>query len=237
VARPALRLAPTFQDTGPPVSVAMATAPSRGLLLVSESAEHAAPGGGRALPLATIGLATRYIASVASFAARSGWTGEELVALVTEFERRTVQWVAASSVVRLVSPSCRLAIPRAGRAALLAGGRWRSAACSAADAERLIHGAAGRGAATLAARSGARQPRWVLEAGERWRRAGVRVGGHRATSVELGARWALEVVVVPRVPAAGLAALREQLASAPRCGWCHLPVLGTSCRRCLPEWV
>jgi len=45
--------------------------------------------------------------------------------------------------------------------------------------------------------------------------------------------WA-ELLVAPAVPAGSLMALRERIASAPRCSWCGVPTLGADCTRCLP---
>jgi hypothetical protein len=65
--------------------------------------------------------------------------------------------------------------------------------------------------------------------------SGIGVGRMRSgTAGMLGATWAVEVLGAPRITASQLAALREQFASAPGCGWCGLPVVGTHCRRCSP---
>ena len=79
---------------------------------------------------------------------------------------------------------------------------------------------------------------WADERLDAWRRAGAvagRLDGGLAR--ELDIRWALELAVAPTLTAAGLSTLREQVASAPRCGWCRLPVIGTACPRCALEDV
>jgi hypothetical protein len=239
VARPALRLTvePTPGETVP-VAIAGPVAHSAGIALVPVLGHSPPTPREGALPVVTVGVATRYLVSVADKAAQEGWERDELVALVSELERRTVQWVAANTVASLRPSVRRLpSRPGSGRAVLLLRGRWHAAVCAATDAERLVRGAAGRNAVCLVAGSGTRPPRWVSEAVGRWRAAGVRAGEHQGTAAELRARWSLEVVIAPRITTSGLPSLREQLAATPRCGWCHLPVPGASCRHCLPEWA
>jgi hypothetical protein len=241
VARPALRLTVEPTTALDAVSVGVAShsrAASADIVLVPPLAQADPQHGGRSLAVATLGIATRYLVSVAGRAASDGWSREELLALVSELERRTMQWVAASTVAPLCpSPRRWASIAGSGRAALLVAGQWRPSVCAAGDGERLVRGAGGRNAVCLVAGSGTQSPRWVGDAVARWRAAGVRAGVHQGSAAALGARWALEVVAAPRVPPARLPSLREQLAAAPRCGWCNLPVLGASCRRCLPEWA
>jgi hypothetical protein len=45
--------------------------------------------------------------------------------------------------------------------------------------------------------------------------------------------WTMELLVAPALPAGSLMALRERIASAPRCDWCGVPMLGADCNRCL----
>ena len=56
----------------------------------------------------------------------------------------------------------------------------------------------------------------------------------RGLAAALGVRWTVELLVAPALRADSLMALRERVASAPRCGWCGVPMLGPVCRRCSP---
>jgi hypothetical protein len=190
------------------------------------------------VPVAAVGVGARYLTSVAASAAAAGWQGDEILALVSELERRTVQWVAANTVSSLLAGGRRRAVPGTRRAAMLVTGRWGAAACSPPEGDRLVRSAARRNAACLVAMSGAGHPAWAATSFVRWRAAGARGGvvAETGESAAIGARWAVNVVVSPRVSPSDLPGLREQLAAAPRCGWCHLPVLGAACERCVPEW-
>ena len=86
-----------------------------------------------------------------------------------------------------------------------------------------------------------RAPAWRRSRGTGggWAASGWPPGAGRAPSPaastaashgELDMRWALELAVAPTLTAAGLSTLREQVASAPRCGWCRLPVIGRPAR-------
>jgi hypothetical protein len=228
-----LRSAGAAAELGMPVSVALVggTAGQAPALVVTSSAGRSID---MRLPVSPIGIGARYLAAVTSNAAAAGWHVDELRALVSEIDRRTVQWVAASSASALVPGRRR----RARRAAKLVAGRWTETVCAADEGDRLVKSATRRNAVCLVAISGAGHPRWVAGAFARWRAAGARGGlvGEALECTSIGARWAVDVVVAPRVPARDLPGLRELLAAAPRCGWCHLPVLGVACERCSPEW-
>jgi hypothetical protein len=91
---------------------------------------------------------------------------------------------------------------------------------------------AARGAVCAAAESGRRPPTDLVLA--------AAAGGARTASMDqglasaLGARWAIELLVAPAIPAGSLVGLREQVAAAPRCGWCRASLVGSTCRRCAP---
>ena len=130
------------------------------------------------------------------------------------------------------------------RAGLIEGGRGRGARARAGRRD------AGRGSRSTprAGRGGrgGRRARGVRRRGVRRRGAAsawsppcaatacawARSTGGLAAS--LGVRWTVELLVAPALPAGSLMALRERIASAPRCGWCGVPMLGADCRRCLP---
>jgi hypothetical protein len=228
-----LRSAGAEAELAVPVSVALigGTAGQPAALVATSAAGRSID---MRLPVLPIGIGARYLAAVASSAAAAGWHVDELRALVSEIDRRTVQWVAASSTSALLPGRRRW--PR--RAAKLVAGRWTETVCAADEGDRLVKSAGRRNAVCLVAISGTGHPRWVATAFTRWRAAGARGGrvGEALESASIGARWAVDVVVAPRVPARDLPGLREQLAAAPRCGWCHLPVLGVACERCSPEW-
>jgi hypothetical protein len=80
--------------------------------------------------------------------------------------------------------------------------------------------------------SGTGAPRRIVEAvgGD-----GVQLGwldGGLAASLRVA--WTVELLVAPALPGGSLMALRERIASAPRCSWCGVPMLGADCTRCLP---
>jgi hypothetical protein len=89
----------------------------------------------------------------------------------------------------------------------------------------------GRGVCVAAVSGAGAPPRLV----EPLRASGARMGslpGGLAASI--GARWTVELLVAPALPAGSMMALRERIASAPRCGWCGVPILGADCHRCVP---
>jgi hypothetical protein len=86
-------------------------------------------------------------------------------------------------------------------------------------------------AVVLAAASGRHRPPAAALAA--LQRTGVPTGRLAdGLASELDVPWALELLLAPLLAPAALAALRERIAAAPRCGWCRTPVLGSACRRC-----
>ena len=161
------------------------------------------------------GFGARYLQGLAVHTAARGWTRTETLGLVAAVEERMAVW--------LLRPR------RLGRGAL--ADRHPGGTGNPRDASREIALAGGRGGLGLAAVSGARAPVALLRD---LAAAGARVGRiDGGAAAELGLRWAVEVAIVPVLASGTLASLREQIAVAPRCGWCRVPVLGTSCRRCL----
>jgi hypothetical protein len=160
------------------------------------------------------GFGARYLGGLATHTTARGWARAETLGLLAAVEERMAVW--------LLRPR------RLGRAL---AERHPGGPGDLPAAFREIALAGSRGGLGLAAASGGRAPATLLrELGLAGARIGRIDGG---AAVELGLRWAVEVAVVPVLAPAGLASLREQIAVAPRCGWCRVPVLGTSCRRCL----
>ena len=184
--------------------------------------------------LTAVGVGARYLEAVGGRAAAARWAPHEICCLVSEVERRMTSWVCGP---RLPLGRLRPELLRRRSASVLCGGRWRPVAASPAlPAEALERGLA-RASTCLAALSGTGGG-WADERLDAWRRAGAvagRLDGGLAR--ELDMRWALELAVAPTLTAAGLSTLREQVASAPRCGWCRLPVIGAACPRCALEDV
>ena len=193
---------------------------------------HAAarsPSRTRDRPSTAVGVGARYLEAVGGRAAAARWTPREICCLVSEVERRMTSWVcgprlpfgsAASGAVRRSAAPCsavRAGCRRGFRPALPAEEARRAAWLGRARAWRRSAAPGG----------------WADERLDAWRRAGA-VGGRLDGGLarELDMRWALELVVAPTPACAGLSTLREQVASAPRCGWCRLPVIGAACPRC-----
>ena len=182
--------------------------------------------------LTAVGVGARYVEAVAGRAAGAGWAPHEICCLVSEVERRMTSWVCGP---RMPLGRLRPELLRRRSASVLGGGRWRPVAASPALATEVLERGLARGSTCLAALSGSGGG-WADELLDAWRRAGAvagRLDGGLAR--ELDIRWALELAVAPTLTAAGLSTLREQVASAPRCGWCRLPVIGTACSRCALE--
>jgi hypothetical protein len=165
------------------------------------------------------GLGARFLAALAADVERRGWRAGETRGLLAAAEERCGLWLLAPRP--LGRP--RAAVWRAG-APVPVGGGLRALTSAAASAH------AGS-AVAVAATSGRRRPPAAAVAG--LQRAGVPIG--RLTdglAGELDVPWALELLLAPLLAPAALAALRERIAAAPRCGWCRTPVLGSACRRC-----
>lgn len=260
MSRPALRLAelsrPPQEDPGGPVSVAIAgrvavdrlvrLAVDRPVVVLVPGVRriagvdilHAAARSPESeleiVHLTAVGVGARYVEAVAGRAACTGWAPHEICCLVSEVERRMTSWVCGP---RVPLGRLRPELLRRRSASVLGGGRWRPVAASPALPTEALERGLARGSTCLAALSGSGGG-WADELLDVWRRAGAvagRLDGGLAR--ELDIRWALELAVAPTLTAAGLSTLREQVASAPRCGWCRLPVIGTACSRCALEDV
>lgn len=195
-------------------------------------AEGLAGGGEVTYDLRLPGIGGRYLAGIAAHAHGRGFGPSEAAALLDAVEVRSAMWV--------VSPSAT-ALRRVG---LIAGGRGRRRACARftegrwsrvpldVSALAAVAASGSTRAVCAAAVSGTGAPERVVGA---LRVEGVRLGKFpRGLAASLGVPWAVELLVSPALPAGSLMALRERIASAPRCGWCGVPMLGTDCRRCLP---
>jgi hypothetical protein len=176
------------------------------------------------------GLSARYLGAIAAAASAAGWSAGEVLALVAALEERCRAWLAAPSLAALEHAGL-LARPRARRVrgAEFAHGAWEPAPPSPAAFLALARAGLRPGSIAIAATSGRGVPAALQAAVDG---SGVRSARlARGTAAELGTRWAVELLVAPRVTRAGLSSLREQLAAAPRCGWCGLPTLAERCRR------
>ena len=153
--------------------------------------------------------------------ARLGWTPAETLGLLAAAEERCGLWVVTPR--RLVAPRC----------GCRPGGRAGSCGWRAAFSSWLRAAAAapsGLGVCLLAVSGPGDPPRWLLSsllpaAGQAGRVAD-------GVAEQLGVSWAVELLIAPALGPAALAGLRERISAAPRCAWCHVPVLGSSCSRC-----
>jgi hypothetical protein len=187
------------------------------------------------IELALPGIGARYLGGIARVAAGGGWRLPELTALIIEIESRCTYCVAASTLGQLGAPRGRR-LPSSRVPALRWSHRgWTSTAAGGAGLVAVVRGASSGRALCICAASGGRPPRVISRRLDELARSGIGIGRMRSgTAGLLGAAWAVEVLGAPRITASQLAALREQFASAPGCGWCGLPVVGTHCRRCSP---
>lgn len=181
------------------------------------------------------GIGGRYLVGVAAHVARQGWSATEAAALLGALEDRCSMWIVCSSGAALVRAGLAPEGARARRAAAtrFAGGRWGPVRIPAAKTIcDLMRAGAARGAVCAAAGSGRRPPTDLVRS--------AAAGGARTASMDqglasaLGSRWAIELLVAPAIPTGSLVGLREQVAAAPRCGWCRAPLVGSTCRRCAP---
>ena len=181
------------------------------------------------------GIGGRYLAGVAAHVAGQGWSAAEAAALLGALEDRCSMWVVCSSGAALVRAGLAPESARARRAAAtrFASGRWGHVRIPAVETIRdLMRAGASRGAVCAAAESGRRPPTDLVRA--------AAAGGARTASMNqglasaLGSPWAIELLVAPAIPTGSLVGLREQVAAAPRCGWCRAPLVGSTCRRCAP---
>ncbi|MGN6380327.1 MAG: hypothetical protein ACTHNU_15340 [Gaiellales bacterium] len=160
------------------------------------------------------------MASLADEAGRLGWTAVETAGLLAAAEERCALWILTGRRLHREPRVCRW---RNGRLTDAEGGVEALAAAAA--------GAPARTSVCLAAVSGRRRPpRSIIST---LARSGARIG--RVTggvADELEVTWAVEVLIAPALAPRGMAGLRERIAAAPRCAWCRIPVLGSSCPRC-----
>jgi hypothetical protein len=181
------------------------------------------------------GIGGRYLAGVARHVAAHGWPAGEVAALVAAMEDRCSMWIVCSSATALVRAGVSpegVRVPRAG-ASRFSGGRWQRVRIPTSETvTELMHAGTARGAVCAAAESGRFPPSRLVGA--------AAAGGAHTASMDrglasvLGAAWAIELLVAPAIPSGSLVALREQVAAAPRCGWCRSPLVGSTCRRCAP---
>ncbi len=185
--------------------------------------------------LALPGIGARYLSDIARVAAGGGWRLGELTALIIEIESRCTYWVAASTLGPLGAYGRRrLPTPR-GAALQWSHRGWVTSGTGGGALMAAARGAAGGRAVCVCAASGGRPPRIIARRLDTLAQSGVAVGRVRGgVAALLGAAWAVEALGAPRMTASQLAALREQFSSAPSCGWCGLPVVGSHCRRCSP---
>jgi hypothetical protein len=193
---------------------------------------HPAPG---TLDLRLPGIGGRYLEGVAAHVEALGWPAAEAVVLVAAIEDRCSMWIVCSSARALVRAGLApegARLRRAG-AARFAGARWSAARVPPAQtAAELMRAGVARGAVCAAAESGRLPPSGLVRAAAA---AGARTASlERGLAAALGARWAVELLVAPAIPTGSLVGLREQVAAAPRCGWCRAPLIGSTCRRCVP---
>lgn len=194
-----------------------------------------APPGGGPLELRLPGIGGRYLEGVAAHVAAHGWPPAEVAALVAAVEDRCSMWILCSSSRALVRAGLAPERARFGRAsaARYGEGRWLAVRTPGAETvAELMRAGSARGAVCVAAESGRRPPEGIVRAAAA---CGARTGVmERGLAAALDVRWAVELLVAPAIPAGSLLALREQVAAAPRCGWCRTPLIGATCRRCEP---
>ena len=166
------------------------------------------------------GIGARYLSSLGDAARVRGWHLNEVAGLLAAAEERSTLWIVSG---RRPIPHTRVT-------------RWQAGTLvPAGDLDRVLAltgAAASHGAVCLAAVSGPAPARLLQCLAQQ----GARLGRARSDPATIRtARWSIELLRTPMVFEDTLPALREQLASAPRCGWCRMPVLGTACRRCMED--
>ncbi|HKV67083.1 MAG TPA: hypothetical protein VJN72_03265 [Gaiellales bacterium] len=189
-------------------------------------------GAGAGHELRLPGIGGRYLAGLAAHAHEQGWHAPEVAALLDAVEDRSSMWIVTPSAASLRRAGLiESGGSRRAACARWSAGRWRQAPVDPDSLARV--GAAGRARAVcIAAVSGTGAPRKLVSA---MGAEGVELGwldGGLATSLRVA--WTVELLVAPALPAGSLMALRERIASAPRCSWCGVPMVGADCTRCLP---
>ncbi len=166
------------------------------------------------------GIGARFVAGVAAEAEREGWGQTELAGLVAAAEERSALWLVTPAPGRRRAPEIR---------------RWQSVRFVRSDKDPRVAGADRvGGAGTQRVRGG----NFGLSRRADVITAKLALVGARVGRVDVGVAdaldvgWAVELMIAPRLTRDALGSLREVMASAPRCGWCGVPVLGNRCRRC-----
>jgi hypothetical protein len=211
---------------------------ARPLRLISALATHGRvaraeglAGAGNGYELRLPGIGARYLAGLAVHAHERGWQSPEVSALLDAVEARASMWIVSPSAAALRRAG--LLQTGGGRKACArwTAGRWTQAPVDPDALARVA--AAGRARAVcIGAVSGSGAPRRIVAAvGAEGVQLGWLDGGLAAS---LRVPWTVELLVAPALPGGSLMALRERIASAPRCSWCGVPMLGADCTRCLP---
>jgi hypothetical protein len=233
--RPARRV---LRVAGTPVPDSPATA-GQPLRLVSAlsaagrvaRAEGLAGGGERGHELRLPGIGGRYLAGIAAHAHERGWAAVEVAALLDAVEDRSAMWIVCPSAAALRRAGLTEGGGRRTVCARWSSGRWSRIGLDIPALSAVVAAGGTRGVCAAAV-SGTGAPRRLLEAVHA---SGVHTGLlERGLAASLGVRWTVELLVATALPPGSLMALRERVASAPRCGWCGVPLLGPDCRRCLP---
>jgi hypothetical protein len=194
-------------------------------------AEGLAGGGERGHELRLPGIGGRYLAGIAAHAHERGWAPVEVAALLDAVEDRSAMWIVCPSAAALR----RAGLIERGRArvacARWSSGRWSRITLDIPALAAVAASGRTRGVCAAAV-SGTGAPRRLVEAVHT---GGVHAGVlERGLAASLGVRWTVELLVATALPPGSLISLRERVASAPRCGWCGVALLGPDCRRCLP---
>ncbi|MDX6552734.1 MAG: hypothetical protein QOH74_1222 [Gaiellales bacterium] len=187
------------------------------------------------LTLELPGIGARYLGRVAEAATASGWSAAEAAGLLVELQVRCTYWLAAPRAERAITGSVmRRSMPFRRSAVTWSANGWDVSEASRRGIRDMVAQALERDAVAAASARGHAVPRELSTELAALSAAGVEVRRVReGVARETGGRWAVEALGVPRLDG-NLGGLREQFASAPRCGWCALPVIGRRCRRCSP---
>ena len=166
------------------------------------------------------GLGARFLGALEADVVRLGWTPAETLGLLAAAEERCGLWVVTP---RRLSTAVRVSAWRSGRFVRVAGGILELAGAAAAAPSWL-------GVCLLAVSGPGNPPRSLMSS----LLPAVGQAGRVADGVaeQLDVPWAVELLIAPALGPAALAGLRERISAAPRCAWCHVPVLGSSCSRC-----
>jgi hypothetical protein len=241
-ARP--RLVEVAPPASPTVLVGTASPPAAGpvlRLLSPRGADARLAGLGRraadeiVLTLELPGIGARYLSRVAESATASGWSAAEAAGLLVELQARCTYWLAAPRAERAVTAHLgRRSGPSRRSAVAWSVTGWGASEASSRALRDIVGDVLERDAIAAAAACGHTVPRDLAKALSALAVAGVEVRSMRdGVARQTGGRWAVEALGAPRLDG-NLGVLREQFASAPRCGWCALPVIGRRCRRCSP---